>query len=472
MEISVNVSAGELLDKVSILEIKKDKIPDKKKVKEVEKELGILKKVCESKLRGYERWVEEIKHINEMLWEYIGLQWDDESGDASNEEKLDSAKAVLVTNDLRFKIKDEINKFYDSDINEQKSYGGGSGNLKESFIAKNKIKKILVIKNDHLGDYIVCSGFIRELSKQFPKAEITLIASNAGKRLAEKDKRISKIIVQDYVNLKKLPKNPKKLLDFYKLSKKIGKEKFDIGFDLRGNFSNTYFLLYKGKVKYKVGFYKDLASKTLLDYAYKRSQKVHEGITMIDLLNKSLNLNLSNFWPEIVTDKDNEKAVEGFLKENKIKKFVCIMPEGTHPKKRWGFENWNSIIKFLQKDYNEYKILLMGMETDKLLRFVKLNPGIIIPPDSVNKNLQGMYLLLKKSSLTISPDGGAMHLVWMGKSKLIALIPAFLSIYHSGPLGENSRTIWKPMKKIGVEEVKKLIEGFLGKGKGLKSSKS
>ena len=61
---------------------------------------------------------------------------------------------------------------------------------------KNKIKKILVLKNDKIGDMIVSSGFLREIRKAYPKAEITLIASEANKNLIEKSGYYDKILFQ------------------------------------------------------------------------------------------------------------------------------------------------------------------------------------------------------------------------------------------------------------------------------------
>lgn len=122
MKLSTNISIGELLDKVTILMIKKEKISDKEKLKDIEKELVILQEICDSKLEGHEKWIDKLKPVNEEIWGLIGQQWKNERDKVFDDQLIELARKVYLTNDLRFKIKHEINDFYGSEIKEQKSY--------------------------------------------------------------------------------------------------------------------------------------------------------------------------------------------------------------------------------------------------------------------------------------------------------------------------------------------------------------
>lgn len=122
MKIFTQISAGELLDKVSILKIKKEKISDEEKLVEVEKELAILLKICDEQLEDFASWADKIKETNEILWKIEDNIREKERGKSFDREFIELARSVYVTNDLRFKIKDEINSHYGSDIKEQKSY--------------------------------------------------------------------------------------------------------------------------------------------------------------------------------------------------------------------------------------------------------------------------------------------------------------------------------------------------------------
>ena len=122
MDLLVNVSVGELLDKISILEIKSERINDAKKLENVMKELDILSKIATENLAGCKDWIKKIKEINEKLWVIEDDIRQKERDKAFDNEFIELARAVYYTNDLRFKIKDEINSFYGSNIKEQKSY--------------------------------------------------------------------------------------------------------------------------------------------------------------------------------------------------------------------------------------------------------------------------------------------------------------------------------------------------------------
>ena len=122
MDISVNVSVGELLDKISILQIKSERISDEKKLIEIRKELEILTKLSKDSLENSESWIAKIKPINEKLWQIEDDIRKKEKSKEFDQEFIELARSVYVTNDQRFKMKDEINQFYGSEIKEQKSY--------------------------------------------------------------------------------------------------------------------------------------------------------------------------------------------------------------------------------------------------------------------------------------------------------------------------------------------------------------
>ena len=121
MKIMAEVSVGELIDKMAVLEVKKEKLNSEEKLIQINKELSILKNICEEKLTDYEKWIAELKLVNNDLWEAVEtLRRNLEKN--SDREIIEASRQVEHFNYLRFKIKDKINDFYDSEIKEQKSY--------------------------------------------------------------------------------------------------------------------------------------------------------------------------------------------------------------------------------------------------------------------------------------------------------------------------------------------------------------
>ena len=119
------ISAGELLDKISILEIKLEKITDKADQEEINKEYKILKEVQNSSLEVTEKLktlFKEIKEVNLNLWNIEDKLRICEKNKDFGQTFIELARDVYLNNDKRSKIKLEINNILDSNIREIKQY--------------------------------------------------------------------------------------------------------------------------------------------------------------------------------------------------------------------------------------------------------------------------------------------------------------------------------------------------------------
>lgn len=125
MKINVPISLGELLDKISILEIKNEKIKDEKKLNNVSKELLSLKKTLELlnlNSKDLKPLYDKLKEINLKLWNIEDDIRILEKEGKFEEKFIQLARNVYITNDQRFEIKNQINISFNSDFVEEKSY--------------------------------------------------------------------------------------------------------------------------------------------------------------------------------------------------------------------------------------------------------------------------------------------------------------------------------------------------------------
>jgi hypothetical protein len=124
-EILIPISPGELLDKITILQIKSERIADATKVANVQTELGMLEKVWRETVNDDEQiraLTSELKSINEALWEIEDDIRDEERNRRFGERFIELARAVYVTNDERANAKKKVNLHLNSSIVEEKSY--------------------------------------------------------------------------------------------------------------------------------------------------------------------------------------------------------------------------------------------------------------------------------------------------------------------------------------------------------------
>ena len=123
--IQVPVSPGEVLDKITILEIKSERIDDAAKVANVKRELELLSASWHAAVDEddtVQRIHSELKTINEALWEIEDDIRDKEKAREFDQVFIDLARAVYVTNDQRANAKKELNLYLGSEIVEEKSY--------------------------------------------------------------------------------------------------------------------------------------------------------------------------------------------------------------------------------------------------------------------------------------------------------------------------------------------------------------
>lgn len=125
MKIEIPVSLGELIDKLTILEIKKNKITDNEKLNNIQLEFELLNKKYQTILkddRKLQVFYDSLLKINNELWEIEDKIRIFENNKEFNKEFIDLARSVYKSNDERFAIKNEINISFDSEIQEQKEY--------------------------------------------------------------------------------------------------------------------------------------------------------------------------------------------------------------------------------------------------------------------------------------------------------------------------------------------------------------
>ena len=119
------ISAGELLDKISILEIKLEKIKNKTNQEKINKEYKILKEVQNSSIEVTEKLktlFKKIKEVNQNLWDIEDKLRFCEKNKDFGKNFIELARGVYFNNDKRSKIKSEINKILMSNIREVKEY--------------------------------------------------------------------------------------------------------------------------------------------------------------------------------------------------------------------------------------------------------------------------------------------------------------------------------------------------------------
>ena len=119
----VEVAIGEVFDKITILDIKLERISDEDRLSFVQKEIDTLEKALnEEDLRINPFLYSELRDVNMKIWDTEAGFREKEAKQEFDDEFVEFARLNAKYNDERFLIKKRINEFYESEIREQKSY--------------------------------------------------------------------------------------------------------------------------------------------------------------------------------------------------------------------------------------------------------------------------------------------------------------------------------------------------------------
>jgi len=119
----IEVSNGEIVDKITILQIKLEKIQDSVKRENIEKELSVLSPELEKgSISIDQRLIDELHGVNLQLWDIEDKIREKEHQKVFDDEFIELARSVYRTNDERSRIKKDINVLTRSNLVEEKSY--------------------------------------------------------------------------------------------------------------------------------------------------------------------------------------------------------------------------------------------------------------------------------------------------------------------------------------------------------------
>lgn len=237
------------------------------------------------------------------------------------------------------------------------------------------VQKILVIRLDHIGDFVCTTPLFKNLKIKFPDAKIAVLVNFASKDLAYRNSDIDKVITFSpfYLARSEKSSNFKGLIRVIKDVKNIG---FDLGIEPRGDLLSIL-IMWLGGVKYRVG-YGITGGGFLLNEAHRYDESKHAIDRNLALL-EALDISVSSRSPEVYFSEKDEDEVERLLrvkcawipvfagmtrcgKEIAPDKAVVLHPFAGAKAKEWGHDKFQSLIEKLNK--NNRSVILVGSKSD------------------------------------------------------------------------------------------------------------
>lgn len=278
----------------------------------------------------------------------------------------------------------------------------------------SKIKKVLIIKLDHIGDVILATPSITNIKKHFKNAEIDILVNPLCKDLVSTNPYIDNVIGYDSLLFKRgegynLFRNASTIFRLFK-------ERYDVIIDLRGSFGTLILALFKG-AEFRADFGTNSIKnrKVLL-----KKHKLERNLEII----RGLGVKTISKTPSINLTKKDGAFADRFFRKNDIKKkdlTIVINPGAAWTPRMWPKENYALLIDRLVKELGA-KIILAGSNDEiSLAEWIKEKIDSDIYIATGKTSLRELSALIKGSNLHIGNDSAAIHLAAAVGTPLIAL---------------------------------------------------
>lgn len=316
------------------------------------------------------------------------------------------------------------------------------GNLFFFWIKKNNeikisdIKKILIVKLDHIGDGFIMLPFIESLKNIFNEAKIDILTPNWVQEIYQYNPYINNIIIYDYFRTNRQKKSCPFIRTTIKLLKKLRERQYDLFIDARGDplISLIGFLI---GAKSRIGFIGDEIGSFFYTHLIKYNKKEYDGDKYLDIL-KIFNKKIKLSKPKLYPNENERNKVENIINTQfQNKKIIVLHITSGLPYKIWPFENFIKLIQEINQKYPQrFEFVVLGGISDKDYPNLTENSQIKIQDFSGFFNLRESYFFISKASLFIGNDSALVH---FAASFNIPTIDIFN--------GANDKNRWVPKNK-------------------------
>lgn len=299
----------------------------------------------------------------------------------------------------------------------------------------NKLDKMLIVQLWGIGETVLTLPVVDALRKEFPKAEIVVLATSRNKDVFFKNKDLSKVV--------SIKLNPLSIINF--IFKNI--KKYDLVIDLE-EYLNISSIISFFVGKKTIGYSHNSRAK-LYTLKVKYNDKQHAVQTFLDLIREfSIAYNIDRL-PKLNFSKNDKSIVDKFLKKNGIrsKEFVvCVAPGAAESAKArmWPYERYAELCDEIITKYNAKIVFVGNLNEYEIIS--KIQNNMDNKGRTVNAagkmTLNQLFCLIGSSELFIGNDSGPMHIAAAQEVKTLGLFGPNLPI-RFGPYGKGNIGLYK-----------------------------
>jgi heptosyltransferase-2 len=296
--------------------------------------------------------------------------------------------------------------------------------MKDSSIELSKIKRVLVIRLDGIGDVVMTTPFLRELKRNLPNAHITLLVSSRVYNLVEFCPYVNEVLVYDGHFIQGRWRQARRCWNAFKFGhQKLRKQKFDLAVFPRwdADYYHGAVLAYSSNARWRIGYSKNstLRKRTfnphigrLFTHVIDDDTAKHEVEHNLDLL-RCLGGVVQEEHLELWPSPDDEAFAEQLLNSHGVKcddLLIALGPAARAGRRRWPAANFVQLGCWLRRQYQACLVVVGGRGEEDVGQELELKADSYVVNIVGKTTLRQTCAILKCCDLFIGNDAGPMHL--------------------------------------------------------------
>ncbi|HQB50888.1 MAG TPA: glycosyltransferase family 9 protein [bacterium] len=275
-----------------------------------------------------------------------------------------------------------------------------------------KVKSLLILKFDRLGDTFLAEPTIKALRQLFPKAELTVACSPWNQAVLANNPAIDRLL--PIFSMPDVQKNG--WLDFFSRPQRkylayfIKTQEVDLAIDLQGNPLNVLAMFLSG-VRRRIGFGPKIFSFLLTGRAYYRYNQPQSEIYFS--LAKLLGYTGELEQPQIYANPVEQNQAVSFIRDNSLNNFIVFHVGAGRSYRQWPIDNFAELAQRLLAQYTSHQIVVIGgldddLLFDRLASQIKAGDRLVNAADRLS--IPATYELIRRARLFVGNESGPGHL--------------------------------------------------------------
>jgi ADP-heptose:LPS heptosyltransferase len=307
------------------------------------------------------------------------------------------------------------------------------------------IKKILIVKPDHLGDMILTTSIFKHLKDKYNEALIDIVCGEWALPIIENNpyirhKFVINVAFANRKNLSKIKKILESIKTYFSSLVKIRKEKYDVALFLRSRRGNLISLALLGNIKYTIG-HGTAGFGFLLSNEVKWEKGKHELEHYLELLKPiGIEKAIIDLKPQLFTkEEDIAKAKEFYNSLNTTSKIAILHPGSGNMVKTISIDRWQKVLEILIS--NGYYVVITGSKSEENFakRIATKEENLTIATGVFD--IKSLFEFFKLADLIITVDSLSAHLAAMTEVKTLVFYSGVSDINQWRPVGKNIKVL-------------------------------